>query len=118
MSKDSIMALFNKPPSAPETVHHPVPIIGMGVTGQASFTGYPPNIQAHGSSYGMNATSGVGMAGGMPTIPNIAVPVGSGIGQPQAPMPSKDLVKIWILVHVFILLWGIIDPQTNFIHAT
>jgi len=84
MSKDSIMALFNKPQSGGAAAHNPMQTSSNGVGSQA-FTSFPPNLQAQGGPFNMNST-GCNIAPSIPSIPNTSVPVGGMNLQQQAPI--------------------------------
>jgi len=85
MSKDSIMALFNKPQSSFAATPNPINKNSNGV-GQQAFTGFPTSLQNQGTSFPINMTGGVGMAGRSPTIPNNIAPVGGINFQQQTPI--------------------------------
>lgn len=88
MSKDSIMALFNKPLSTPTATHNAMHMSGAGQPATAS---YPFGVQGlqgsvHGTTFNMSAQS-PGMVCGVPTIQNNMVAVGGGSTfQQQAPV--------------------------------
>lgn len=75
MSKDSIMALFNKPQSGPSSTPNPMHISSNGV-GQPAFTGYPVNLQTQPRPFNMNINAGVPMAAKTPSIASTSMPVG------------------------------------------
>lgn len=79
MSKDSIMALFNKPAPSQATTHNAIhPGISGAFTG---FQGLQMGSQSQGRPFNMNMASGVGVpANGIPAIPNNALSVGGGAG--------------------------------------
>jgi len=85
MSKDSIMALFNKPQPGPAATPKPMYISSNGV-GQQAFTGYPPNLQTQGRPFNMNITGSVPITAGVPSVPSASVPVGGINFQQQAPI--------------------------------
>ena len=91
MSKDSIMALFNKPLSTPATTHNAMHMSGAGQPATASYPFGAQGLQSgvHGTSFNMSAQS-PGMVCGVPTIQNNMVAVGGGSTfQQQAPALSK-----------------------------
>ena len=90
MSKDSIMALFNKPQSGPSATPNPMHISSNGV-GQQAFTGYPINLPTQGRPFNMNIAAGVPMAARTPSIASTSVPVGINFQQQTPTLGNNPL---------------------------
>ena len=117
MSKDSIMALFNKPQSTSASNPNPNSMSSNGV-GQQAFTGFPTSFQTNTTSFPANMSGGVGTAGHNATFTNNTAALGGINFHQQAPVLGKNaaifratkrkILPIWlypiILSHIINLI--------------
>jgi len=100
MSKDSIMALFNKPQSNTTAAAPNVMQINTNGVGPQAFSSFPSNLQTQNTPFSMNMTGGVGVTGLLPNATSNSVslgginfqqqtPIGNYTGQQQPPAISN-----------------------------
>jgi len=82
LSKDSIMALFNKPQSSVAATPNPLHI-NSNSTGQA-FAGFPSNLQSQGNQFNLNGGGG-NVPGIIRPIHNTSIPASGGLNFQQQP---------------------------------
>ena len=86
MSKDSIMALFNKPQSNTTAAAPNVMQINTNGVGPQAFSSFPSNLQTQNTSFSMNMTGGVGVTGLLPNATSNSVSLGGINFQQQTPI--------------------------------
>ena len=86
MSKDSIMALFNKPQSNTTAAAPNVMQINTNGVGPQAFSSFPSNLQTQNTPFSMNMTGGVGVTGLLPNATSNSVSLGGINFQQQTPI--------------------------------